>query len=47
MLSDLGLLLYGFPVSIPSTRMLVGSIMHTGAEGVGVEGSHAVVAAGI
>lgn len=44
MLSDLGLLLYGFPVSIPSTRMLVGSIVQAGAVGVVVVAVVAVVA---
>ncbi len=44
--SDLGLLLYGSPVSMPSTKMLGGSIVHAGAEGVGVEAVDDVVAAG-
>lgn len=44
MLSDLGLLLYGSPVSIPSTSMLVGSIVQAGAVGVVVVAVVAVVA---
>jgi len=34
MVSERGLLLYGSPVSIPSTSMLVGSIVQAGAVGV-------------
>jgi len=47
MLSDLGLLLYGFPVTIPSTKMMVCSIVHAGVEDVGVEAIDAEVAAEI
>ena len=34
MVSERGLRLYGSPVSIPSTSMLVGSIVQAGAVGV-------------
>jgi len=44
MVSERGLLLYGSPVSIPSTSMLVGSIVQAGAVGVVVVAVVAVVA---
>jgi len=44
MVSERGLLLYGSPVSIPSTSMLVGSIVQAGAVGVVAVAVVAVVA---
>ena len=44
MVSERGLLLYGSPVSIPSTSMLVGSIVQAGAVGVVLVAVVAVVA---
>ena len=44
MVSERGLRLYGSPVSIPSTSMLVGSIVQAGAVGVVVVAVVAVVA---
>jgi len=45
MVSERGLRLYGSPVSIPRTSMLVGSILQAGAVGVVVVAVVAVVAA--